>query len=238
LPEPRALQPWDDEELPARLLALVPTLERSSLRSLRPADIPAMPGAYLQFIAAPWLAPIFGELVASGRQIFYVGVAKDLRVRMARYRLSVDRMSALNADDLFVALLPTSSLASGSFCESALLSALRPVTNQICGWGSQSPGCQRSGQKISGTDSISPHWWSRQASLLDVARARLKVAAHLARLPDQPSWPPLLPAATGTGPAEPAPAEQHPDLRLICGGTALRRSKPRRAGPAQPTTTT
>jgi len=219
-----ALQPWDDAQMARDLMHLVPTLPRQALSSLRPADTPSGPGAYLQFMAASEdLVPVLGAIVASGRYVLYAGLAKDLRERMGRYRVALRRTGKLTEGGLWVALMPCASLASAAFAEAALISGLSPIMNAIGGWGSQAPGTKRSGQRVSDADCLIGHWWSRPPSLLEVARARLRVAAHLAQMPDQPRWPALLPE--GGGQAAAARTAPGQELRLLRGGLGSRRAE-------------
>lgn len=186
-----ALHPWDDARMTTDLLRLVTVLPREPLSTIKPPD---QPGMYIQFLASEGtdLEQAYGHIVATGQAAFYAGSARSLKERMNRYRTALSRMRDLGEDDLWILVLPCASLASAVFAEQAVIARVAPVMNGIQGWGGRDPGRKRAvQQRVSAACCLIPQWWSRQPSALQVTRARLKVAAHLAQMPDQPLWPAL-----------------------------------------------
>jgi hypothetical protein len=168
-------------------MELVPTLPRERLDRVRPA---AIPGCYLQFLAAPHLAPVLGELAATGRYPAYVGVAAvSLRDRLGRYPAAIADLNDIEPTDIHIALLPCSSTASARFAEAALIQLLAPLLNGF-GWGSRPPGSGRPGRRCSPISALLPgRNGILPVALVDQARARMRVIAKLARLdPYGPRW--------------------------------------------------
>lgn len=184
------VHPWDDREMTDRLVEAVQRLPRVPLSEVA---APATPGAYLQFVAAPQLAPLLGSTVATGRYPAYVGVAmRSLRERVGRYRQSIAGLTELDDAELFVALVPCASSASAAFAERALIEALQPALNGS-GWGAKRPGARRAG-RCSPVDAVlRGRRWAAMATPLDTARARLQLlSAQLRMDPDGPRWEPLV----------------------------------------------
>lgn len=188
---PAGIEPWDAVAMTTDLLELVRGLPRERLDRI---EAPNVPGAYLQFLAAPWLASTMGTL-AQGRYPVYAGLAaRSLRERIGRYRLTLRGVRAFSERDVYVLVVPCGSPASAAFAEAALIEALDPIWNGN-GYGAKTPGAKRSGQRASEFDALFPgRHWRPAASLIDEACARLAVVSRLACLgAGESRWPPIEP---------------------------------------------
>lgn len=189
----RGIEPWDADQMADALVALVRTLPRERLDRVQ---APASPGAYIQWLAVPALATVFGPLVSTGRYPAYHGVAYiSLRERLSRYALSM-RGTSLSPRDLWVTLVPCSATTSALFAERCLQDRIPAPLNGL-GWGAKVPGSRRHG-RCSPIDALIPgRAWAPQATGMDEALARLRIVAWSLRVsPGSAVWP-ALPAASG-----------------------------------------
>ena len=188
----------NDATMRAELLEEIGKLERSRLDEV---VAPAVPGAYLAFLAAPRLVPkLGGDLVALGRMAAYAGAAKSLRERVGRYRISLRGL--LDPEEVFFAVVPTVSHGAALHAEEVLIDNLTPIFNGTA-FGSKDPGNRRRGQRISLIDAlVSRRVWARQASVAEQAVAQLWLVRRLAAVdPEGPRWPPLCSATRHGHPA-------------------------------------
>ena len=186
-----SLAPWDDERMTEDLLRLAHALPRQLLTQLAAPDLP---GAYIQFLAARELESILGATLAFGRYPVYVGVASSLRERLRRYVQSLRGMP-VRPSQIHVVLIPCRTKASACFAEAALIEQLNPIWNALGGWGQKVPGAKRVGQRCSPVDALllGERRWASAPSIVDRARAYLRLVSHLAELdPTGHRWPPLL----------------------------------------------
>lgn len=193
--DPRPIEPWDSDQMAQDLVSLVWQLPRERLDRVDP---PGMPGAYIQWFAAPSMAALFGPFVASGRYPAYHGVAYlSLRERLSRYSLAM-RGTPLTSRDLWVTLIPCASTASAVFAESCLHERLPAPLNGL-GWGSKVPGRRRAGQRCSPIDALIPgRAWAPPVTRADEALARLRVLLWALRVPPTGEWwPPLTTCDSG-----------------------------------------
>ena len=196
----------DDGRLRSALLAEVGDLKRHRLDAI---VAPAVPGAYLVFLAAPRLVPkLGGDLLALGKAPVYAGAARSLRERVARYRISL--RGVLDTDEMYFALLPTASPGAALHAENICIETLRPIFNGTA-FGSKNPGSRRRGQRISLVDALlSRRTWARQASVVEQAVAQLWLVRRLARLDEYGRrWPPLCAPIPARVPAPVIPIGRH-----------------------------
>lgn len=189
----RGIEPWDADAMAEALVALVRELPRERLDRIQ---APAQPGAYVQWLAGGSLREVFGPLVATGRYPAYHGVAHlSLRERLGRYKLAM-RGTKLSPADIWVTVVPCSDTASAVFAEQCLQARLPAPMNGL-GWGAKVPGSRRRG-RVSPIDAVVPgRAWAPRATLMDEARARVRIASWSLRVaPGASVWPPL-PAADG-----------------------------------------
>jgi hypothetical protein len=189
MPNSAVTQPWDEAPMRRDLVDTLHRLPRERLDRL--ADLPSVPGCYVQWTATRVVEPTLGHLVATGQYPSYLGVATvSLRERVGRYRQNI-RGTSLRERDIYVAVLPCTSAASALFAERAALEEI-PVPLAGLGFGSKAPGANRSEQ--SPVDALFPgRRWASPADLVAQAKARLKVLSWLVNLaPDGPRWPALV----------------------------------------------
>lgn len=195
------LQPWDEAPMRRDLVRVLTRLPRARLDLIAAADLPSAAGCYGQWFATPAVEPVLGRLVASGRYIGYLGVASNLRERIGRYRQSIRGITAIREQDIWIAALPCTSLASALFAERAGIEELSPPM-QGMGWGSKVPGSNRKEQ--SPIDALFPgRRWSSPTDRVTEAKARLQVLSCLINLdPAGPRWPalPIVPASPAQRP--------------------------------------
>lgn len=196
MPSPVAMQPWDETPMRRRLVEVLHGLPRTRLDLLlEPGpgaeELTSGPAVYLQFFATPVVEPVLGPLVATGVVPAYIGSAYEMRSRAARYRNSISGMASIHEQDIHIAVMPCSSVASALFAESAAISELPPAVMQGMGWGSQRPGSNRA--ERSPADALFPgRGGASPPSLLAQADARLRVVNRLiALVPGGPRWAPL-----------------------------------------------
>lgn len=189
-------QPWDDQQLRARILAALraqprlPLLEAAAHRDL------TTPAAYALFlsvadhrrVAAPFDDPrpqlgAFGAVVLDGCVPAYAGAAAALRERLLRHVNTLRRAVGLGPEDLWVSYL-TGSHALALYAEAVILSELRPILcdPHLSGFGSRQPGRGRPGRpgRVSGWDALmSSGRWGREPTMAEHARALLEVAVRV-----------------------------------------------------------
>jgi hypothetical protein len=188
LPGCRGIELWDADEMAEALVALVQTLPRERMDRV---EAPAVPGAYIQWLARPSMSNVFGQWVATGQYPAYHGVAYlSLRERLGRYTLSM-RGTQLSPSDIWVTLVPCSATTSAVFAERCLQERIPAPMNGL-GWGAKVPGNRRHG-RCSPIDALVPgRAWAPPATGLDEALARLRLVDWALRLPPaSPVWPAL-----------------------------------------------
>lgn len=187
-------QPIDDESLSARIVASALAAERQLLPSAR---LPAEPGGYLLFVG-PSVQGGTDELgpLAQGTRPIYAGAAADLRGRAQRYRSPQSLRGAENFffDRLWIAVVPTRTLAGALLCEGVLIEVCSPLFNTVCtGLGSRVQGARRvAAQRPSPFDRRYRRPWAKRASPADACATLLGIVSKVAG-PDAtgPLWPPL-----------------------------------------------
>jgi hypothetical protein len=161
------------------------------LERLDHMEPPKCPGAYLEFLAAPWL-PEMG-ILAEGRYPVYAGLAQaSLRERVGRYRPALKGIRAFGICDVWFLFVECPSSGSAALAERTLIERYRPLFNGM-GHGSKAVGINRTGQKCSAFDALFPgRRWAREPSPFERAASLLEVSSYLTRLdPAGPRWEPL-----------------------------------------------
>lgn len=190
MPKTPAMQPWDEAPMRRDLVRVLKRLPRERLDRVAGTDLPSAAGCYGQWFSTPAVEPALGALVATGRYIGYLGVASNLRERIGRYRQSIRGVTTIREQDIWIAVLPCTSLASALFAERAGIDELSPPL-QGMGWGSKMPGSNRKEQ--SPVDALFPgRRWASPTDRVAEAKARLQVLSCLINLdPSGPRWPAL-----------------------------------------------
>lgn len=206
--------PWQDPTATADLIPALRSAPRIPLPEILDGSRVRLnqPAAYVQFVAAPDLEPLLGPACSSGTAPIYVGSSDLLGPRLRRHRRSIAGISALDEDQLFLAIVPCCSHGAALWVEAELTLLLTPPL-QGTGWGARQPGKTRRG-RCSTVDAVLPREWARAASPVEHAQALLHLAANLARMnPSGPRWPPLTPER----------ADRHkPAGRLVVPGSRFR----------------
>lgn len=180
---------WHDSNAADRLWEHVVHggLPRQRLAEVRPQDVP---GAYLSFLATPWLTE-FG-VIATGSYPAYAGSSQSLRERMGRYRMAFRGIEAFGVFDVWVMLVECPDVAWARFAEATLIAQAQPLLNGSA-HGSKAVGIHRSGQAVSTFDALFPgREWAAKPTPSRLVDELLAVTSHLTRLdPDGPRWPAL-----------------------------------------------
>lgn len=176
---------------------------------------PGVPGAYIMFLASARLTQMgsLGPLLTTAQLAAYVGsTTSHLAGRLARYRQSLAGM--VGVEELWVAVVPTSSAGAALWCEAALIDGLCPPLNSTS-WGSKIPGRHRANQQPGLVDALfGGRSWAREVTPIERARAHLQMYVRLSRIPaDAPRWPPITSATSPEAPPVSPPAR--PALRLL-----------------------
>lgn len=216
---PTALSaPIDDDDLVRRVVAAALAAERHPLLDTELSG----PGGYLFFLSpnVPGSGDplaLLGEWVMGSRPI-YAGAAADLGGRMRRYRSphSFAGAAGLPIERIWVAAVPTRSLAGALLVEQTAISTWRPPFNDalLSGAGSRHQGRQRiAGQRPQPFGRLFRRPWETAASPAEVAATHLALAVRVITPPDDaPSWS-ALPARPASAGGHRRPGTRRPSTR-------------------------